>query len=387
MELKLKSIIPADLRSGAEGQDRISLYMPTHPESRSNTIEEDSIRLKNILHKIESNPAIRVSDTADKSLRRVWDLIDDADFWRHQKYGLALFVDPDRMRYVKLPYEVNVIHSVDDSFVLAPLHIMQKALKNYFLLEINLDRPKLFRVDVATMEQIEDSNLPKNIEDALRLDEFQKNQQFHTGASRGRAMYHGHGAADDNKDVDINNYLHLLAKRADTFLQKYSDPLILAGTKERVAHVRSLLRYKHTLDKEIRGNHESPRTIPALQKEVRSLLESIQDDERTKALQRFEEARGNGLAAEGMDNVMSASSIGNVDHLFVEALRQTRDSVQEENVAMKRYEFPEDISMLEKVVSSVKAQAGEITATYKENNGQPSSKINVKAILRYNMSR
>lgn len=378
-QLSLQDDFPGELHGTRDEPSRISIYLPTHPESQSETINEDEIRFKNIVAKVEDSTLLD-NRSKNKSLEQLRSLKTDIEFWSHQKQGLGLFIERDEVRYAKLPYEINPFHFIGTEFILSPLHLMKATHRRLFVIDINLDEPKLYEADASTLQPIEHSNLPPDLKKALQLDEFQQNQQFHTGTQGKKPMFHGHGGADDNKDIDIENYLRLLAKRVDIYMQRRGLPLVLAGVKERVSFVRKLLHYKPVLEDEIPGNHEAPHNKDTLYPAVQNILASLAHKDRLYQRERYQEALGNTLAIEGSNDILVASEYGLVDTLYAHVLRITKDSIRPGVSNTTRYEFPADITLFEKVVSRVRSQGGDVIA--QDKIAYP-HKDNLSAILRH----
>ena len=71
----------------------VSIYMPTH---RTGDIEQDPIRLKNLLREAEDqlvDYGISMPD-AGGLLEPAEQLLPDSHFWQHQGDGLAIFISP-----------------------------------------------------------------------------------------------------------------------------------------------------------------------------------------------------------------------------------------------------------------------------------------------------
>ncbi|NCS82860.1 hypothetical protein GW746_00375, partial [Candidatus Saccharibacteria bacterium] len=71
---------------------KLSIYLPTHSASSSQTVNEDIIRFKNSLKAIrldEDYDELELSET----MEALEALIDDVEFWKHRTLGLAVFAD------------------------------------------------------------------------------------------------------------------------------------------------------------------------------------------------------------------------------------------------------------------------------------------------------
>src|SRR5690606_28401317 len=76
------------------GGPAVSIYMPAHRVTTANQIQEDTIRLKNLLREAEtrlSQTELRTPE-ARELLAPAQELIDHVRFWQHQSDGLAIFL-------------------------------------------------------------------------------------------------------------------------------------------------------------------------------------------------------------------------------------------------------------------------------------------------------
>ena len=77
----------------------VSLYMPT---VRAGTeVQQNTIRFRNLLRQAEEQLGelrVRVPD-AERLLAPAAAMLDDADLWRQQNDGLAVFAAPDHLSY------------------------------------------------------------------------------------------------------------------------------------------------------------------------------------------------------------------------------------------------------------------------------------------------
>ncbi len=101
----MKVLSREELRTLIESpqQVKVSIYMPTH---RTGDIEQDPIRLKNLLRDAESqliSKEMHIPD-AGELLKPAQKLLSDSYFWQHQGDGLAIFLSPDIFQYYRVPH-------------------------------------------------------------------------------------------------------------------------------------------------------------------------------------------------------------------------------------------------------------------------------------------
>ncbi len=99
----------------------VSIFMPTH-EARPET-RENPIRFKNRLQ--EAGTLLSERGYDDKDINSLLDsaqaLVGEADFWQHQRKGLALFISQGESFHYRLPVAPEALTLVSDRFHLKPL--------------------------------------------------------------------------------------------------------------------------------------------------------------------------------------------------------------------------------------------------------------------------
>jgi len=99
----------------------ISIYMSAHREW--NGLEQDIIRFKNLLNKVEKNLAeknFRLEQINDL-LHPAKNLLSDRDFWNHQSDGLAVFIAEDEFNVFKLPLSFEEEAIINNRYYIKPL--------------------------------------------------------------------------------------------------------------------------------------------------------------------------------------------------------------------------------------------------------------------------
>ena len=340
------------LTTSSTGQ-HISLYLPTQPNTNSKTINQDAARLKSLLVSVKQD----IDEALFKQLEK---LIDNQSFWRGQSYGLAIFASGEQLISYRLPFEVTPHAYVSDIFVVSPLLAIQTLIDERYLLEINLKQPRIYKAVGLSVSVCEDADLPGDLKDTLQIDEFQRTQQFHTGEGKGRAMFHGHGGADDKKDNDIDAYLSFLAKKVDIYLKDKQSPLLLAGTKARAAALRKKLSYKSIADSEITGNFDAPQPEQALSAELEKLTHDVISQRLEQARTSFDSAYGNELAVVGQPAIDQAARMDNVESLLLPLLRKTNDSVRQNVSDNFLFELSDDLDSIESTVRACCQTKGKV---------------------------
>ena len=160
----------------------VSIFLPTERTGRE--VQQNPIRLKNLLREAEQ----RLSDLgvrgADKITKPAHDLEADSSFWRHQGDGLALFLAPDFAESYTLPVSFADLVVVADHFHLKPLLPMMSAGEHFYVLGLSQKYVKLFRGGRYSVGEVHLTGVPASLRDALQYDDREPSLQSHSGGER-----------------------------------------------------------------------------------------------------------------------------------------------------------------------------------------------------------
>lgn len=316
----------------------VSIYLPTH--KAGSDIEQDPIRLKNLLSDAEQQLADRGMRTPDIQdlLAPMKDLISDREFWQHQSRGLALFGNPEHMKYYRLPTEFNEIVSVDDRFHIKPLLPLLSGNGRFYLLSLSQNSVCFYegtRFRVGEIKLGDDT--PTSLSEAMRFDEFESQLQFHTRSSphsnTGAQFY---GMSDAGDEAVIKENIKRFLRMVDNGIQKQMAhdkiPLILAGVEFMRGLFREVSQYDYILDEGVGGNpeHLSPEE---LHRQAWPLVEPHFQRTIEQAIDNYQQLSGNGdkRASSTLDNIVSGAYFQRVDTLFVQTGTQKWGTFDDEH--------------------------------------------------------
>ncbi|WP_400263320.1 hypothetical protein ACFX5U_09805 [Sphingobacterium sp. SG20118] len=126
----------------------VSLLMPTHRTAPDKN--GDPITFKNLLKDIKQ----ALGDEAEL-LAPLEKLAEDRDFWNYQSYGLAIYINPERINVFHVPITLPAIAIVADSFHIKPLYRYFQDNQSFQLLAISQDDVKLYQGDRYHLEPVE----------------------------------------------------------------------------------------------------------------------------------------------------------------------------------------------------------------------------------------
>jgi len=300
----------------------LSLYMPTErvvPQTQQNPT-----RFKNLLAQAEARLASeygKAPPEIEALLRPVMPLVNDAEFWRHQSDGLALFLtDEGDMTEYRLSLRFEEMVVLSDRLYVKPLLPILSGDGRFYVLALSQNKVRLLQGARYTMDELELKNIPQSLEDALDLDDTERHLH-HTavragGAGPGLLRSHGVGKGELEKE-QIRRYFRVVNRGVCDFLGNSRAPLVLAGVEYLHPLYKEVNTYSHLVSDGIRGNPEewSQADLHAL---AWPLVEPIFTQERQQALDAYHQLAPKNGASTQLETIIPASFYGRVDTLFVQ---------------------------------------------------------------------
>jgi hypothetical protein len=303
----------------------VSLYLPTHRAGRE--IRGDALRCKNLLIQAEEQlraAGLRTPD-ARGILQPAWRLYDDDQYWRSQSDSLAMFAADGWFRSYRVPLAVEELAVVSRRFHVRPMLPLLQGDGVFYLLAASQNRVRLFRGTRYSISELAPDRLPKNLVDALNIDEYVSALQHHSmpamgvGASAGgTTMFHGHGGADPDvkKKDEIEGYFHRIDAALREFFTSEDNPLVFAGVEYLLPIFRRTNSYRHLLAEPVVGN---PDELSAKQLHERAwtVVGPHFGQRRQHAVQTYVARRGGNLTASDLETILAAVRQGRVETLLV----------------------------------------------------------------------
>lgn len=296
-------------------QPCVSLYLPTH---RIGDIEQDPIRLKNMLREaidrlseygLNSNEITNMLAPIDK-------LLTDSLFWQHQSNGLSIFVSPNYFTYFRMPYTFHELVVVADRFHIKPLITWFAENETFYILAVSQNQVRLLQCTKYSSQDITPDNLPAGIKDALKYDDPEKQLQYHTTGVDGSAIYHGHGVTKDYDKDAILRYFRIINQSLQSVLKKEHNPLILAAVDYLHPIYKEVNTYKGLLDGGISGNPEEE-SDETLREHGWNIIEPYHKQQLRETINEFNESTGKGLATNDLEQAVLAAYDKRVSKLLV----------------------------------------------------------------------
>ncbi len=306
------------------GEWHVSLYMPT--ERAGAEQQQNPIRLKNLMAEAEEKLleyGVRRPDV-EKMLQPAQDLLADREFWQHQSEGLAVFLSNDTSRTYRLPARFEELVVVGKSFSVQPLLPLLNGNGNFYILTLSQNQIGLFQATRDNLSGVELKDIPANMDDALQIDDLQKNVGFQTmtsnsgGAGGERAAIHyGQGVEDDKKEL-LRRYFQLVDQGIVRQMDDESAPMVLAGVEYLLPIYREVSTYRNLLEDGLEGSRDR-QDLNELHADAWKLVEPVFMKNQQEAVDRFLELDGqqNGLATADLDSAVKAAIGGRIETLIV----------------------------------------------------------------------
>lgn len=298
----------------------ISLFLPTHRTGQD--IQQDPIRLKNLLRDAEQHFLNSGMGPREVSalLQPAHALLNDSSFWQHQYDGLAIFMAAGDFHSYRLPF------SVEEQLIIAPSYYVKPVLPlftnngHYYILAISQNEVRLFEGTRHSVGQIDlPAEIPASLNEALKLDEPEKQLQMHTGSSPGGAsagMFHGQGSGAEEQEARLERYLRLVDSGLKGIFHQQQAPLVLAGVDYLLPIYRRVSDYAHIMPDGITGSPEHLR--PELLKEQAwSIVEPYFRQEIEKIVAAYQQLADTDKASDNVEEIVAAAFNGRVDRLVL----------------------------------------------------------------------
>lgn len=369
----MDSLSREDLNTLVEthGEWCVSIYMPTVRAGQET--KQNSIRFKNMLRAAEErlvNIGLRAPD-AERLVSEAEALVNDADFWRHQSDGLALFIDPqgDVSRF-RLPLSFDELVIVTRRFHLKPLLRLLSGDGRFYVLALSQGDLRLLEGTRHSVTEVDLRDLPTSLAEALSEEVIERQLQRHAlgrggpggGAQATSGVYHGHGPGDEEEKQRIVRYLQMVDRGLRDLLAGNETPLVLAGVDYLLPMYAEVSSYPHLVSEGITGN---PETLSAkeLHRRAWELVEPIfkkaQEDARARLEQEL--GRADGLASYDLKTVLQAAHQGRVAAIFIPAGRRIWGVFRESGKVHVHPEMqPDDQDLLDLAAVMTYANGGEV---------------------------
>jgi hypothetical protein len=305
--------------AGYQSAHCISVYLPVHRAGMEVNEKQDAIAFKAALQRIQAELGNRELNQAsiDRLLKPAFELDEDTGFWNNQLDGLAVFLAPDFLKVIRLPYQVKEDIYIGRVFLTNPLFPALNDQK-FFVLALSKHDAIFYEGNAFGLKPIEVPGLPNGIADVVHLEEKQDFQLFRQGGGgKGTTNFHGHGEGQLEDKANIALYFQevdrtLLAEK----LHDEKALLILAGVDYLIPIYKELSKYRSIAGQFVPGNWEGEDKHTLFSK-AREIADPYFKENTRKALKNYYDQVATPLTSSIPDTVIPASYYAQVSDLFV----------------------------------------------------------------------
>lgn len=295
----------------------VSIHIPTHRAGRETT--ESRIHLKNGIDEARTMLSHRGidDDTIDRRMKPLEALLDDHEYWQHQREGLSIFQHGDQHIEVSLHETPKPQTHVGPHAHVTPLVASLGSRAPFAALLVSGNRVDLFRVEGDHIETIDVADLPDDYEDLGKYIDAESQLQFHTGAPEAgtprsqNAVFHGHGVGSESeRKTRLAEFSRMIDKVVAKHLRN-NERLALVVLAAEPMHTiyRENSDYKDIVDTEPSGNldHLSEREILEVAQKARR---EATGDRPERVLGEIKERLGSDGVLFELEDVLEAASDG-----------------------------------------------------------------------------
>ena len=295
----------------------LSMYMPTHKKGEE--VQQDPIRLKNLLS--EAGEQLKEHEVAERDIEKLLEkprkLLDQPLFWQHNDKGLAFFISEDQFDYYRIPHSFKERVMVSDHFLITPLIPMISLEGSFCMLTLSQKTVRLLKCTRGSAEEIALEESPGSLKEFQKFDVYPRELQHHSGQGGGKtAIFHGQGGSEETDTEVIINYLKTIENEVTSIMRKRNDPLILAGVTEAVAEYRKINHYSRLMDQAVTGNPD-PKSNEEVKEEGWEVIQAYFLKDMYEDISRFGDLTGSDKHSDNLTNIVEAAYYGKIDSLFV----------------------------------------------------------------------
>ncbi len=312
----------SDLRQliDVEQEACVSVYLPTH-RAGADTLQ-GPIRLKNLIREADQ----RLEERGDEPpavrdlLGPLRELVDQYEFWQHQADGLALFRSRDDFRRYRVSFVVPEVAVVATRFHLKPLLPAMEANRRFYLLALSQDRAKVYQANHLSISEMEIPDMPEGPGTSSGPQGAERPLQGHTVgrrfSSRRFAVFHGHGAGEEDRKQALLSYFRRVDETVQKRLGDEHAPMVLAAVDYLCPIYRQASSNPNLLIEEIHGNPASL-TSEELYRRAWDIASSHFQEDRDKAVDEYHQFWHTQRTSKDLPAIVTASRQGRVKVLFV----------------------------------------------------------------------
>lgn len=363
----------------------ISLFIPTDREKPERASERLHVMLRDIEERLT---ALGLSSAfVEESLQPVQGLASSGTFWEHQSKGVAIFLAPDSLHILRLPYPFEGQAAVSNQFHIRPLLPLISADGRFYILTLRRDAVELWQGTDKGLDRVELQRVPKNLSEIWRQE--LSPVRIPTMDEAAEITYWPATFAGPGLDAGEEDEGDILAhfRRVDEGLSDLLDgraPLILAGEKGYPSLFRSVSHYPKLLAQGIEMGEGRVLNKDTLHQRGLGIVQPRWHREKKRAWAEYERlARsGSGVVSSDLEEILPAAYNGEVKTLFVPLDVQRWGTFEAETGYTVCHAKPEagDMELLDQAAGYTFVRGGQV---YVRESKEVQMKDSAAAVFRY----
>ncbi len=299
--------------ASSTGGPHVSIYLPTQPPGGD--LRQNPRRFESLL--VEADVRLRQRGLADHLVDPLLEpgltLLPKSEFWDTSRRGLAVLLSDGEPCVIKLPYEVESSCYVSDRFRIAPLLPLVED-DRFVLLAFSRAQVRLFAGDRDGLQELPRREMPSDFEEVVGSDVEPETLQ---AQAAGRGMiFHGSAVGKDDREQELERFLHEVAVGLPSALPRRDLPIVLAGVERNVAELRRQLPNLRVAEQAVIGE-PSDLGLPELHAAAWECAQPLLQKPLRRAIERIGGQFITARATTDLATVLHSSREGRCDVLLV----------------------------------------------------------------------
>lgn len=309
----------------------VTIYLPT--EKAGKDVIKGKILLKNLLR--ESENKLKELNHPDLLIKEIlkggYGLVEDSFFWQNCDDGLAIFMSEKSFDYFKIPLNFSEKVFVSNHFNVVPLLSFLTSNKSFYILSLSQKQIKLYEADKFSISEIDLKDIPTSLEEALQIDNPERQLQYHSGASgNSSAVYHGYGGATEDNKAKILRFMQKISEDILPFMENKESPLLISGVEYILSIYKDTNKYPNLIEEYIEGSPDSL-NLKELKERSEKIIDSHIKKPTKNILDKYQLLKVSGKITELIPDIVSASHEGRVQELLLSSDAQAWGFYDESN--------------------------------------------------------
>ncbi len=371
------------------GINCVSIFIPTHRYGKEVNAGQDAILLKNHYQKIKNQLSQKgmPDNEVEKYIKPIRELIDNKNFWHHQKNGLAVFLGDDFFQYYQLPYSGEAFSLLSTSFHLDQLLPWFNRQDMFYIMGLSLKKVRLLLANEYEVKELDIEGLiPEDIDAVLSYYDFEHEQQSPSQWKGGSSSptYPSQKREKGYDEVYMEEYFRYINERLDKALVKQDLPVILAAVDYLHPIYKKTNKNLNLFETGIKANPDEMRPEELFQKGL-ELIRAHLDKHKFEQMDQYRALAGTGKSSHDIREIAPAAIDGRIDTLFVAKGAHQWGTINMEDHTVQLHDEPQDNDqcLVNKSAVQTVLNGGQAYFVEKESLPEESAEARMAAVFRW----